>query len=145
VGKSKLGKRSGRVYAIPAGVLRKGKNVISIRVKNQMSNGGLVKNGRDGVYFIRGGEKMVLSDRWKVKFTEVHLENSKIGRNDYPAILFNGMIGPLTRYAIKGVIWYQGESNAGRPKQYRRLFSGMIVDWRKAWGYDFPFLFVSGE
>jgi len=143
VGESKIGKRSGRVYDIQAGVLREGGNVISIRVNNKMSNGGLVKNSKDGVYFIRSGKKMILSDSWKVKFTEVHLENAKIGRNDYPAILFNGMISPLTKYAIKGVIWYQGESNAGQTKQYRRLFSSMIKDWRKAWGYDFPFLFVS--
>ena len=53
------------------------------------------------------------------------------------------MIGPLTSYAIKGVIWYQGESNAGRPAQYRKLFPAMIRDWRRAWGEgDFPFLFV---
>jgi len=143
VGKSKLGKRSGRVYDIPAGVLRAGKNVISVRVDNKMSRGGLVGNGKVGVYLVRDGGKMFLSDRWKIKFTEVRLEDAKIGRNDYPAILFNGMIAPLTKYAIKGVVWYQGESNAGRAKQYRRLFRNMIEDWRKAWGYDFPFLFVS--
>jgi sialate O-acetylesterase len=60
-----------------------------------------------------------------------------------PAYLFNGMIAPLTSYAIKGVIWYQGESNADRPVQYRKLFPAMIRDWRQAWGNgDFPFLFV---
>ena len=53
------------------------------------------------------------------------------------------MIAPLTSYAIKGVIWYQGESNADRPVQYRKLFPAMIRDWRQAWGEgDFPFLFV---
>jgi sialate O-acetylesterase len=45
-------------------------------------------------------------------------------------------------YAIKGAIWYQGESNAGRAYQYRTLFPAMIKDWRSRWGYDFPFLFV---
>ncbi len=60
-----------------------------------------------------------------------------------PAGLFNGMIMPLTSYAIRGVIWYQGESNSDRPVQYRKLFPAMIGDWRKAWGEgDFPFLFV---
>jgi sialate O-acetylesterase len=57
--------------------------------------------------------------------------------------LFNGMIAPVIPYAIKGVIWYQGESNAGRAEQYRTLFPAMIRDWRAAWGQgDFPFLFV---
>jgi sialate O-acetylesterase len=58
-------------------------------------------------------------------------------------VLFNGMIAPLIPYAIKGAIWYQGESNAGRAWQYRTLFPAMIKSWRDAWGRgDFPFLFV---
>jgi sialate O-acetylesterase len=53
------------------------------------------------------------------------------------------MIMPLTSYAIRGAIWYQGEANAGRPAQYRKLFPAMIRDWRSAWEEgDFPFLFV---
>jgi sialate O-acetylesterase len=60
-----------------------------------------------------------------------------------PAGLFNGMIEPLIPYGIRGVIWYQGESNAGRAYQYRKLFPVMIQDWRRVWGQgDFPFLFV---
>jgi sialate O-acetylesterase len=60
-----------------------------------------------------------------------------------PASLYNGMIAPLIPYAIKGAIWYQGESNAGRAYQYRSLFSAMIRDWRREWGQGaFPFLFV---
>lgn len=57
--------------------------------------------------------------------------------------LYNGMIAPLQPYAIKGVIWYQGESNAARAYEYRTLFPAMIRNWREAWGQgDFPFLFV---
>jgi len=53
------------------------------------------------------------------------------------------MINPLIPYAIKGVIWYQGESNSGKSKQYRTLFPTMINDWRKNWNQgEFPFLFV---
>jgi len=53
------------------------------------------------------------------------------------------MIAPLEPYAIRGVIWYQGESNVGRERQYRTLFPTMIADWRRTWGEgDFPFLFV---
>jgi len=62
-----------------------------------------------------------------------------------PAALYNGMIAPLTPFAIRGVIWYQGESNSGpdRAPLYARLFQTMIRDWRNAWGEgDFPFLFV---
>jgi sialate O-acetylesterase len=60
-----------------------------------------------------------------------------------PAVLYNAMLAPLMPYAIRGAIWYQGESNAGRAFQYRKLFSAMISDWRKNWGEgDFPFFFV---
>jgi sialate O-acetylesterase len=60
-----------------------------------------------------------------------------------PASLFNAMIMPLINYAIRGAIWYQGESNTSRAVQYRKLFPAMIRDWRRVWGEgDFPFLFV---
>src|SRR5690606_37736472 len=60
-----------------------------------------------------------------------------------PGFMFNAMIAPLTNYAIKGVIWYQGESNAGKADEYRELFGAMITNWRARWKIgDFPFLFV---
>ncbi len=60
-----------------------------------------------------------------------------------PTTLYNGMLAPVIPYGIKGVIWYQGESNAGQSKQYRTLFPTMIADWRAKWKQGaFPFLFV---
>jgi sialate O-acetylesterase len=60
-----------------------------------------------------------------------------------PTGLYNGSIAPLEPYAMRGVIWYQGESNSSRGKEYQTLFPTMIGAWRKAWGQgDFPFLFV---
>ncbi|MGB8354146.1 MAG: sialate O-acetylesterase [Chthoniobacteraceae bacterium] len=60
-----------------------------------------------------------------------------------PSMLFDGMINPLIPYAIKGVIWYQGESNASNAMEYRTLFPAMITDWRARWKTaDLPFLFV---
>jgi sialate O-acetylesterase len=59
-----------------------------------------------------------------------------------PAKLYNGMIAPLIPYTIKGVIWYQGESNSDRAYQYRKLFPALINSWRKDWNSDFPFYFV---
>jgi len=65
------------------------------------------------------------------------------GHPHRPTGLYNAMIHPLLPYAIRGAIWYQGESNAGRAYQYRTLFPAMIASWREAWGQDeFPFLFV---
>ena len=58
-----------------------------------------------------------------------------------PTELYNGMIAPIIPFAIKGAIWYQGESNARRAHQYRRLFADMIKNWRRDWREgDFPFL-----
>jgi len=65
------------------------------------------------------------------------------GGSGTPTVLFNGMVAPLLPYAIKGAIWYQGESNSGDATRYRTLFPRMIADWREKWGQgDFPFLFV---
>jgi sialate O-acetylesterase len=65
------------------------------------------------------------------------------GGSGDPATLFNGMLAPVIPYAIKGAIWYQGESNAKQSKQYRTLFPAMIADWRGRWKQgDFPFFFV---
>jgi sialate O-acetylesterase len=70
-------------------------------------------------------------------------DKMKPGDPNQGTVLFNGMIAPLIPYAIKGAIWYQGESNAGRAWQYRTLFPAMIRSWRDAWKQgDFPFLFV---
>ena len=67
------------------------------------------------------------------------------GTSYEPGGLFNGMIAPITPFAIRGVIWYQGESdaNAARAYAYRRLFTTLIEDWRRAWGIGpLPFYFV---
>lgn len=63
--------------------------------------------------------------------------------NARPGNLFNGVLQPVIGYGIRGVIWYQGESNAGRAYQYRDLFPLMISEWRTAWQQgDFPFYWV---
>jgi sialate O-acetylesterase len=62
--------------------------------------------------------------------------------HDCPSALHNGMIAPLQPFAIRGVIWYQGESNSGQPAAYEKLLPAMIEDWRHVWGDELPFLFV---
>ena len=66
----------------------------------------------------------------------------KLRCHDCPSALHNGMIEPLQAFPIRGVIWYQGESNAAQPKPYEKLLPAMIADWRAVWGKDLPFLFV---
>jgi sialate O-acetylesterase len=63
--------------------------------------------------------------------------------HEAPAVLYNGMIAPIAGYALRGVIWYQGETNTAYPDQYRDVLAAMITSWRTAWGQgDFPFLIV---
>jgi sialate O-acetylesterase len=69
--------------------------------------------------------------------------DSNANPNELPGLLYNGMLHPLIPFGIKGVIWYQGESNAGRAFEYRTTFPNMINNWREDWGQgNFPFLFV---
>ena len=79
-------------------------------------------------------------NKQNIDFTDRPLINS-YSFNE-PSSLFNGMINPLIPYTTKGVIWYQGENNAFRHENYERLFSSLILDWRKKWKNDFPFYYV---
>lgn len=78
-------------------------------------------------------------------YQEVNLDEVDITKrtNHIPTALFNAMINPLVPYTIKGVLWYQGESNRNEPGQYKKLFPAMVKDWRTRWGTgDFPFYYV---
>jgi sialate O-acetylesterase len=66
----------------------------------------------------------------------------KLRCHDCPGALHHGMIAPLQPFAIRGAVWYQGESNSGQPGPYEKLLPAMIADWRQVWGSDMPFVFV---
>lgn len=86
--------------------------------------------------------------KWEKEKADLEKEGKKISRGRpwgiwKPSELYNGMIAPLIPFSIRGAIWYQGESNAGRAHQYRTLFPDMISNWRQDFGQgDFPFLLV---
>jgi len=86
-----------------------------------------------------------ISDEVMNVYDTVNIDEIDINKrtNRIPTALFNGMINPLTSYAIKGVLWYQGESNRNEPENYQKLLPAMVNDWRARWGQgDFPFYFV---
>jgi len=84
--------------------------------------------------------KEVISSYQKVNLDEVDI--TKKARR-IPTALFNSMINPLVSYTIKGVLWYQGESNYKEPEDYKKLFPAMVKDWRTRWNIgDFPFYYV---
>jgi sialate O-acetylesterase len=139
-----------RRYNIPANLLKAGKNLFVIRVTNTNGKGGFVP---DKPYYLFSGHDTVdLKGYWQYKVGEVFEPLAPRGRGDgsftiapqnQPTALFNAMIAPLVNYTIKGFIWYQGESNTGRPEEYAKLQPAQIADWRKQWQQgELPFLFV---
>jgi sialate O-acetylesterase len=131
-----------RWYDIPAGILKSGKNTIVVRVINERDTGGFVP---DKPYTLTVGNQTIdLKGSWQYRpGAAMEPLASQTFIRWKPMGLYNAMISPLLNYRMKGVIWYQGESNADRPEEYRSLFPGMIRDWRKQWNQrDFPFLFV---
>jgi len=131
-----------RIYDIPSNLLKSGRNIIVIRVINNSGRGGFVL---DKPYKLSAaGQTIDLKGEWQYKLGAVMapLPPETFIRWK-PSGLYNAMIAPLLNYAIKGVIWYQGESNAGKPLEYRKLFPTLIADWRGKWKQgDFPFLYV---
>ncbi len=129
--------------AIVPELLLKGKNVLTIRAVNAWNNQPQV--GQPGeMYLLQNGKKVSLEGKWSYSTDIVEPMLPEVKRNNWrPGMMYNAMIAPLTKFPIKGVIWYQGESNAGRHEEYKELFSAMITNWRTVWGIgDFPFLFV---
>lgn len=136
-----------RVYTIPGNLVKAGENIITIRVFDGSGNGGLYSDAKL-LYLANGNDQQIpLNNAWQYHIG-LNLKSMPPFPTDpkspnRPSVLFNAMINPFTQYAIKGVIWYQGESNSGRAYQYRQLFPTMINDWRNRWGEgDFPFYFV---
>jgi sialate O-acetylesterase len=147
-----------RRYVVPAGTLKRGLNVVAVRVLDTAGPGGINGSKDQLVLRAKGSDDMVpLAGQWryrigaKVSALPPRGETTRVNPNT-PTILFNGMIRPLTPCTIRGVIWYQGESNRYDPAQYARLFPAMIRDWRRTWAADgnaessgnadFPFYFV---
>jgi sialate O-acetylesterase len=136
-----------REYPVPDGVIRPGMNVIAVRILDHHGGGGFW--GAPETMFLKGSrsEKISLAGDWRYK---LGIESGRVppippeitGLENTPTVLYNAMIHPLVPYGIQGVIWYQGESNADRAYQYRRLFPALIRDWRNKWNEDFPFIFV---
>ncbi len=131
-----------RIYNIPAGILKAGKNVIAVRVEDTGGNGGIYGDAKF-VKLTVDGKVISLAGSWKYQVASVVRNTGSVNPNSYPTLLYNAMINPLIPYGIRGAIWYQGESNAGRAYQYRTAFPLMITDWRQHWGQgNFPFYFV---
>ncbi len=134
-----------RVYKVPGRLVKAGRNTLAVRVFDERYGGGL----HGPKVFLDGpdGKQINLAGTWKEK-DEVLLK-PLTASVDYPYLphvpsyLWNGMINPFVTFAMRGVIWHQGENNSGKPVIYRTLFKDMISAWRREWKQgDFPFYYV---
>jgi len=136
-----------RSYTIPGSLVKAGENTIAVRV---FDNGGLGGINKGPLQLSLAGDttgQINLAGEWVYqKARELKLlPQAPVPSNNAnrPMIIYNAMINPILPFTIKGVIWYQGESNADRATQYRQLFPLLINDWRQKWGEgNFPFYFV---
>ncbi|RKR04900.1 sialate O-acetylesterase [Flavobacterium sp. 90] len=134
-----------RHYTIPAKFLKKGENTITIRVFDGSGNGGVY--GDEKIALKSTKETISLVGDWKynigVDSKDLPVKPYLAQGQNRPSAIYNAMIAPIIDYKIKGVIWYQGESNAERAYQYQKLFPLLINDWREKFkDKNLPFLFV---
>ncbi len=140
-----VGTGSNRTYRLPRGALTSADNVIVINVLDTYASGGL--RGPASARFLRldDGTNIPLDAEWLYQ-----LPPDKIGTPPRApwenvaglGVIFNGMIAPLTSFGVRGVVWYQGESNTEAPSEYGRLLQGFMSDWRARFGKPLPFLVV---
>jgi|CXWL01.1.fsa_nt_gi sialate O-acetylesterase len=128
-----------RKYTIPSGILKEGKNVIAIRVVDNGGGGGIYGDAAD-LKLSFDNASVSLAGNWKFQVESIIKTTNQ---NSLPSLCYNAMINPLIPFAFNGVLWYQGESNAGRSYQYRKAFPLLINNWRQKWNnQNMPFYFV---
>jgi sialate O-acetylesterase len=136
-----------RRYKLSETILKPGKNIITIQVTNIGGKGGFVP---DKAYYLTVGKDTIdLRGDWQYKVGQVFNANANNDANNSfsaqnePTGLYNTMVAPAINYAIKGVVWYQGEANTEKPKEYNLLLKTLIADWRSKWKQpDLPFIYA---
>jgi len=142
-----------RTYTVDARLVKPGKNLLATAVLNEKGPGGFCSDANNMLIKPMGGtgtDSIRPAGTWKAKIgakladIAMPFPGPQVGHYKTIAAHFNGMIAPLVPFAIKGVLWYQGEANGPFWLQYRRLLPTLIADWRERFGVgDFPFLIVS--
>jgi len=130
-----------RRYAVPAGTLRAGANWIAVRVTDTGGGGGIYGDAADLRLDTAAGP-VTLVGAWRARVEKLAPAAGPVA-NNAPALGHNGLIAPLQGLSVRGVLWYQGEENAGRAAAYADGFKRLIQDWRQQFGDpELPFLFV---
>lgn len=134
-----------KLIEIPANTWKSGENQLVIKLGNmkKLAWFGPGFAGKSSDLYIKNDKRnLSIGTEWKVmpSFASPH-EYAHL-MNNAGAIMYNSMIAPITSFGIRGVLWYQGETNAGRAYQYRESFPLMINDWRRLWNDQLSFYFV---
>ncbi|MDO4497006.1 MAG: sialate O-acetylesterase [Bacteroidales bacterium] len=140
-----------RIYKVPAGLLKAGKNTVAIRLR---TNGNPMKFQHDKPYRVVFGniyEKpeacTVISLEGDFKMKRGVLMPNQPGvegiSNGCATVLHNGQIAPLKNLNIAGIVWYQGETNVGNPKEYAILLPALMNQWRGIFGQHVPVVICS--
>ncbi|MCL4220736.1 MAG: hypothetical protein KJZ65_05145 [Phycisphaerales bacterium] len=134
-----------RVYRVPGEVVRGGANIVAIRMVDQSGPGGVFGQA-EHMFMQQGDAKVWLAGAWEYRrgraFAQLPPRGGLSVHANTATALYNGMIRPIQPFAIRGAIWYQGESNVGTAALYRRVFPGLIQNWRDGWECEFSFYFV---
>lgn len=131
-----------RKYTVPEGVLREGKNVIVIRVKSEIGQGRFTDDKPYALF--RGDDRVKLSGKWRYR---IGASCEMIPATDFiswkPTGLYHGMVAPCHKYALAGILWYQGESNTHETaNRYFDLMKRMVAGYREKWEDELPFIYV---
>lgn len=141
----RLGGRCGwdtpRRYTVPVGLLKAGDNLIAVRVTDNGGGGGF-HGEPSAMKLVAGAWQLPLSGAWKARVEAPRLRAAP-SVNDLASLAYNAMLHPLVGLPMRGMLWYQGESNVPRAAEYATSFPVFISDLRRRWGLgDFPFLYV---
>ncbi len=142
------GANTQRSYVIPAAQVKAGRNILAVRVTDTGGPGGIYSPAKALHLTLDANNSLPLDGPWKYRISVPISKMASMPVAEDPNnpnrvdVLYNGMIAPLEPYALKGAIWYQGESNAPRPEQYGRILPVLINDWRKQFDSPLPFHIV---
>jgi sialate O-acetylesterase len=136
-----------RRYIVPSNLLKPGKNVVVVRMENYSGKGGFVP---DKSYHVTDGNQTIdIRGDWQYKVGDVFTPafdntgaDNFVEQNE-PSSLYNTMVAPAIDFSIKGILWYQGESNSSNAGEYSQLLPALIKDWRSKWNMgDIPFIYA---
>ncbi|MBH1959814.1 MAG: hypothetical protein I8H68_06865 [Flavobacteriia bacterium] len=127
-----------RVYTIPQNLLKEGENIIVIKITDNGSGGG-IWGEPEKLQLVTSKSSIPLTGNWKITVEKMF---NKINENEFPSLAYNAMIAPVIPFQLKGILWYQGESNEDRAVEYNKSFPLLINNWREKFGKNLPFYFV---